>query len=216
MRLVFPPILKNVNQYIADFARRLQGTRVIAAGKYPPPATEQAIDRTSDPDRESGGAARKRRLVLRLDEQVQMVGLHGELHDPKGRRRGLQKAAADRGEHDLLPQRRQSASHSQGQMQRMPGLVLGTRPVRNSPPATRRAPRAHARATPSARDGQTELHDGGLHLIMAINISSIAAKSNGIRLNRLPSRRPSRPSTAAPSCFFLASFPYWGSEVPYG
>ncbi len=56
---------------------------MITVAPDPPPAPENAVDRPRDTNREPGHSTRQRRLVVGLDQQVNVISLHGEVQDTK-------------------------------------------------------------------------------------------------------------------------------------
>jgi hypothetical protein len=45
--------------------------------------TKNTIDRPGEPDRQSLHPARERTAIYRLDDEVDVISLDGELHDPE-------------------------------------------------------------------------------------------------------------------------------------
>jgi hypothetical protein len=66
--------------------------------------TDHTIDRPREPNRHTHDAARQRNLVVGLDEQVDVIRLHGEMDDPKPRPRRLRERRANRRKHLLFAQ----------------------------------------------------------------------------------------------------------------
>jgi hypothetical protein len=71
-----------------------------------PPPLCHAIHRSREPYRGAHEPTRKRRLVVRFDEQVHVVGLHGKVNDPKPRSSGASDGAPEIVEDELLAQAR--------------------------------------------------------------------------------------------------------------
>jgi hypothetical protein len=92
-------IRQNVHEATPHFARRRETPSVKSVTPHPFPATEDAIDRLCDADHQSLDASREGRGFVGFHHQVDVVGLHAEMHDPKrSAGRGAQRAA-DRAEH---------------------------------------------------------------------------------------------------------------------
>jgi hypothetical protein len=70
---------------------------------------EHAIDRMSEPACQPHEPARKRGLVVRFDEQVEVIGLHGEVHHAKPRARRSPERTPNFKEDHLLPEARQKS-----------------------------------------------------------------------------------------------------------
>ena len=68
-----------------------------------------AIDGARDPNRKAHEAARKGALVGSLDEQVQVVGLHGKVHEAKPGPRRSSERMTDFEKHDFATQARQTS-----------------------------------------------------------------------------------------------------------
>ena len=56
---------------------------MVAIREHPPAPPEDAVDGLCDADREGLDPARKRHRVPRLDDEVQMIRLHGEVNEPE-------------------------------------------------------------------------------------------------------------------------------------
>ena len=76
-------VQQHVTKRVPDLTRRLQGAHMIAVGKHRPTASEHTIDRSGEPGTNGNHPARQRRSVVGLDEQMNVVRLHGEVRDPK-------------------------------------------------------------------------------------------------------------------------------------
>jgi hypothetical protein len=98
---------------------------------HPTPTPQHAVDRTRDPNRQPHEPRRKRALVVGLDEQVHVVGLHGEVHDTKPRSRSSPKGPTNCVKQALSAQARHPARRAQSDMHRIRFLVLGPNTVRN-------------------------------------------------------------------------------------
>jgi hypothetical protein len=114
--------------------------------------TEPAVHGLRDPDREPLNATPKRCIAVRLDEQVEMITLHAELHESElGSVRGIEGAfddfedsfASEGGDAHVCPE---------GHVGRTVPIVLHA-PSMGHAPATgsRLSPCAFAIATPGAR-----------------------------------------------------------------
>ena len=88
-------------------------------------------------DRRSHEPARKGDLVVGLDEQMNVVGLHGKVNDSKPRSGGMPDRASNLLEHDLLPQAGQTRRRAKRDVDRMRLPVLGSRAMRRAPSARR-------------------------------------------------------------------------------
>ena len=68
---------------------------MIAVAPHLAGAPQRAIDRARDPDDEPSRAARERLLIVRLDDQVEMIALHREVNEAKGRPAGGAESRAN-------------------------------------------------------------------------------------------------------------------------
>jgi hypothetical protein len=134
---------------------------VVAISPKPPASADQAIHAPSDAHGKSPDSSRDGDLVVRFDEQMNVIVLHREMHDSKPSSRRAPKRPANLEEDDLLPQARDPSSRAQRHVRRMPRLVLPPRPMRHPlPPRQPRPPRPFPRPAPIARQRQRELNAG--------------------------------------------------------
>jgi hypothetical protein len=128
-----------------------------------PRAPKHAIDGARKANRNAHDSSRERALVVGLDEQVQMVLLHGVVNDAKPRPRRSPKRPTDLVEHELFAKARQASGRAQRYVDRMGLLVLGTRPMGHAfSNSGSLSPRAAARS--SARSKRKLLLSPSLHL----------------------------------------------------
>jgi len=80
---VFPPVLQHVDQSVPDFSRSIERAHVIPVSPHAPAPTEDAVDSLGESDREALDAPGERAVVLRLDDEVKVIALDGELKNPK-------------------------------------------------------------------------------------------------------------------------------------
>jgi hypothetical protein len=66
-------------------ARRLQDARVVAIGKQPALAFQLAVDRARHAHAQALYASSQRPPIVCLDQQVEVVALHREMHEPKAK-----------------------------------------------------------------------------------------------------------------------------------
>jgi len=76
---VLPAVLEDVAERVLHLGRRLENPHVIAVGENPPFASEDAVDRAGDANRECMERPRQRVAVRRLDDEVEVVALHAEM-----------------------------------------------------------------------------------------------------------------------------------------
>ena len=150
------PVLKHVNDCIADRAGRRERARVVPLGKHGAPAAEDAIDGAREPDRKSLDAAREHVGVVGFDEQVNVIGLHGEMHDPKPFARGPRETPPKQGK-SRLSERRQLGSDAQRHMRGMRLSVHRTPAMGNRGAVPRRTSRAGTPATAASAFKKVQL-----------------------------------------------------------
>ena len=76
-------IPEHVRYRVGGFPRRPERVRVVAVGEHRTAPLQDPVDRLRDADRQCLHPPRERHRVARLDDDVEMVGLHGEVHDPE-------------------------------------------------------------------------------------------------------------------------------------
>jgi hypothetical protein len=77
------PIEKYINQDIANIARRLQRTSMVAVPEDAAARPEQTVYATRDPDGEPLHALTEAPSIVGFDDQMDVVGLHAKVHDAK-------------------------------------------------------------------------------------------------------------------------------------
>jgi hypothetical protein len=133
-----PQVLPKVEEYIdetpARLGRRAEGSPVIAARPDAATPTARAIDRLRASDRQPLKPAHERLVTVAFDEKMDVVRLHGELHDPKGRFVRIRERALDGGEDARRAQRWNLAPRAPGDVHRPPRAVSGARSMRRRGP----------------------------------------------------------------------------------
>jgi hypothetical protein len=76
---VFAKIREDVDERIADGARRRERTAVPAVGPKAPVAPNELVHVASDTDGDALDAGRQRSLVARFDDEVHVIPLHGKV-----------------------------------------------------------------------------------------------------------------------------------------
>jgi hypothetical protein len=103
---------------------------VVALVPHGTPAAASTIDGPSAANRQALNAADECLRIIRLDDEMNMVGLHGELpHTISAAARSRECAAQIRKDR-VGPQRRKSANGAESDVDRMARIVLGSRTVR--------------------------------------------------------------------------------------
>ena len=77
---MLPEIIHDVNQRVADRARRREGTSVISVSPHAASPAECAIDGACDADRETAEPARERPRRIRLGDEMDVIVLDRELN----------------------------------------------------------------------------------------------------------------------------------------
>jgi hypothetical protein len=77
------PILEHVNERVPYLTRSFEQVRVIAVTPDRSSTAQHPIDCLRDADREPLNTARKPRRLVRLHQQVQMIGLNAEVKEPE-------------------------------------------------------------------------------------------------------------------------------------
>ncbi|HLY37825.1 MAG TPA: hypothetical protein VKU61_07305 [Candidatus Binatia bacterium] len=107
--MMLPAVEQNVDQTIPHLAGRPQRAAVEAIGPNSASASDPTVDRLREADAEPLHPARQCGCPVGLDEQVQVVRLHREMHDAEVCGRREHEPAADRAEDAVSAQRRKAA-----------------------------------------------------------------------------------------------------------
>jgi hypothetical protein len=78
---MFGPIADDVDEGISHLARRLERPRVVAVRPHAAVRLEQVVQALGDSNGEPFHPLRKPPAILRLDEQMDVVGLDAEVQD---------------------------------------------------------------------------------------------------------------------------------------
>src|SRR5262249_6849007 len=106
---VFAKVQENVDPRVAHFAWRSKGACVVSVAKHVPLAAEKSVERSRETNREPCYPAREGTLVGCFGDEMNVVGLHGEMHDAKPFTPGLCERTAQRHEDGLFAQAWQTA-----------------------------------------------------------------------------------------------------------
>jgi len=105
---------------------------VITVTPHAAPAAENPVDGLRKADGEPLEGARERAVLCNLDEEMDVIALHGELQDAEAAARSRGETASN-GREDTVPaQRGQSALRAEGDMGRVTGVVRRPAPVRDT------------------------------------------------------------------------------------
>jgi hypothetical protein len=102
-----------------------QCASVVAVGEYSASAIEGTVDGARHANGQALHASRERAAIRRLDDEMKVVALHRELHQPKAEALATLRERAAHETEERLPrrraaaQRRQPALHAQGDVQRV-------------------------------------------------------------------------------------------------
>jgi hypothetical protein len=80
---MLPAVQQDVDERVPNLTRRSQRAAVISVGPDVPGTSEPAVDCLRESDPESLHPAYEGPRPVRLDQQMDVVRLHGELHDAK-------------------------------------------------------------------------------------------------------------------------------------
>jgi hypothetical protein len=116
-------IENNIDEAIAHFARRCEGAGMITTRPYRASSSQHPIDRTSHPNGHTRHASAERPSVVGLDDEVDMVVLHGEVHEAKPGARRLRESAPNRAKNRLSAQTWQRSYGAQSHVNRLPSTV---------------------------------------------------------------------------------------------
>jgi hypothetical protein len=153
-------IHENVDERVPCFAGRAERVSVIAIAPNSPVAPGHTIHRARQTDRQAGHSAGKRDFVMRLDDEVQVIGLHGEVNHPEPRARGVPECASKACEYDLSAQIRNGLTCTHRNMHGMVLIVFWPSPMGNRRASGR--PLAPRPFPPTAPPGEGKLELSGL------------------------------------------------------
>jgi hypothetical protein len=184
-RPVLASVAEHVPQGIPHLQRRAQDAVVVAVGEdaaEPPP---QAIQRSSHANRQALHPARHRGPAAPLGEQVHVIRLHAEVHQPEPRALATRHdRSAHRSELSQVTQRRQARLHPQRHRHGKPGRERRSGAMRNSGSfSARLGPSPLAPSAPSVRESELGLlrrlqspssspHGSSFHLGRSTQVSS--------------------------------------------
>ncbi len=149
---------KHVDQRVAHHARCPERDRVPALGPRGTATAERAVHGKGAADRRPAHAARQRLLVVRLDDQVEVIALHRVLPDAEV----LARSACESASHCAMGDRRAKpddfTARTQRDEHRLAAVVYGARPVRHGWSAAWRtlSPGATTSPAPARTHGESE------------------------------------------------------------
>ena len=124
---MFFVICEAIDERVANLARAREIATVVAISPdAPTPAAERSIEEAIRADGEALHPTRESGIVLRLDDEMQMIVLHRELHDAEVVSPSPANGALERCEERLRAEARETARRAHRDMQRVPILVHGT------------------------------------------------------------------------------------------
>jgi hypothetical protein len=182
---MLPEIHQHVHDGVAGLARRGQRAGVVAVSPHGAIASERVVDCAGRADGEAPRSAGQRPLILGLHQEMQVVALDREVHDPEVGTAGRANAFAQPLEQARSPQRGKPSSGSEGEVDRVRRLVFRPGSVRDGPasPWNRRPASALSTSAPPGGLCERELLLCS-HLNRA-NSGSGARKCKAFQLKRL-------------------------------
>jgi hypothetical protein len=188
---VFPEIVQHVDERIPYLTWRPQQAGVIPVAPDAAMAPERAVDGLRHADREPSHAAFEARRLIRLHQQVQMVGLNTEVQHAKSLGAGGGQRDPRGNEDASVSEGGNAGSRPQCDMDGTVAVVRNASSVRDGA-TTRRGLTAGAftLATPSA-NSQLELSHGARHLNPAdiyhklVSLSIHSLSPGGVRVGTL-------------------------------
>jgi hypothetical protein len=161
---MFPPILQDIDERIADLPRCRERPRMIPVSPHLPATAERAIDRFGNPDREAlKTTAQSERLCF--NEEVDVVALHAEVDQPESFRRTPGECGPDGAEDVGAPERRKTDVRAERDVHRASRIVRGASAMWDMPARSRgRSSRTVTPAAPRRGCRKFRLAAGVLHL----------------------------------------------------
>jgi len=124
---VLPEVEQDVDERVADLLRRRQRAGVIAAAPHLPVTAKTSIHRTRCPSRQTLQATNQRLARGRFGDQMQVIGLHGEVNETKALVAGGCKRRTQCAKSGSAAQRWQLAPRANRHVDGVPRLVRGPR-----------------------------------------------------------------------------------------
>ena len=103
---MFAPILQHVDEGRTYFARRGEWSGMVTIAEYLPASVEMMVDRSCHANREPARREQERRAVMRFNDEMNVIALHGEVHETKCTRRRRAQGSTHREKERLAPQAR--------------------------------------------------------------------------------------------------------------
>src|SRR5512132_4313039 len=113
-----------VDEAATNLLRRGHRAREVPVEEHLPRAPNPTVDAAGDATGEALHAPREGRLVLGLDDEVQVIALHGVVHEPERLTRGRGERAAEHRVELAIAQPRHVLQHAQDDVHRMMALVI--------------------------------------------------------------------------------------------
>jgi len=157
-RVVFSKIAQHIRERVTRGARGRQRAPVPSVGPETASSKDEAVHPPRDPDRQPSHSSGERVLVGGLDEQMQMIRLHREVHDAKDRLVAL----VGLGDGPFQSRKDESRSQrpkprAQRHVHRVAERVLGASTMRCHPSRARLAPGSFSLAAPLAAKRKLQL-----------------------------------------------------------
>jgi hypothetical protein len=127
---------------------------MVTIAPHPPRPLEDAIHRPGDANRNTARPARKGTPIVGFDQQMKMIGLHGEMNHSKRFARRLGQRVSHRAKHAGPAQAGQASHRAQREVHGVTPVVGRPRDVRYPGPRARRL--ATRAVTPSAPGSKGE------------------------------------------------------------
>ena len=154
-------VVEHVPDCPTDFRWRSQITREVVVREHLAGAPDSTIQRASDADHERAHAFRERSGIVGLHDQVDVVRLHGEVHEAESRSLPpCVQRVEDAPENAVASKRGKTFEDAQDDVERKACLALRTRAVRDLP-AFPRLPSGSFASTAPCR--QLELSGSSRH-----------------------------------------------------
>ena len=103
-RVVLAAVQKDIHESVAHFPWCFEGSRMVPLAPDSASPAERAIESARKSHRQPVHTARQRAFVVCLDNHMNVIGLHGKLHDAEPRARCPRERAAQGDEQALFTQ----------------------------------------------------------------------------------------------------------------
>jgi hypothetical protein len=142
------PVLQDIDDCVAHLPGSRERAGMVAIVEDLPLPPQNGVDCPRETDAKPARAPRESNLVVRLGDEMNVVGLNGKVNETKSAPRTAAQSSPNLGKQDRQTQARQPTHDPQRDMHGIPRVVLGTRTMGDT--LVLQEPRATRVRSPSA------------------------------------------------------------------